>query len=71
MNTDVATLVPSRFEIRFDSLVHQGRGLAFPCDPKGVVDVEALSERARNNYFFAWDTLGSEYGSPRVVARID
>ena len=69
MNTHVETPVPLRFEIRFDSLVQQGRGLVFPCDREGVVDVDALSERARSNYFFAWATLGSEYGSPRVMAR--
>ena len=70
MSTNAAAFVPSQFEIRFESLVHKGRGLVFPCGPGGVVDVDALSARARSNYFFACATLGSEYGSPRVMRRI-
>ena len=62
-----AAFVTSQFEIRFESLFHHGRGLVFPCDRDGVVDVDTLSERARSNYFFARATLGREYASPRVV----
>jgi hypothetical protein len=58
----------SHFEIRFESLFNQGRGLAFPCDEGGHVDIDALSERGRNNYFFARAMLGREYATPRVVS---
>jgi hypothetical protein len=58
---------PSRFEIRFAMLSNQGRGLVFPCDEEGHVDMDALSERGRNNYFFARAMLGREYGTPRVL----
>ena len=54
------------FEIRFMSLFRQGRGLAFPCDALGNVDLDALSERARNNYLFARAMVGRDNGWPRV-----
>ena len=38
------------FELRFDSLFVEGRGLSFPCDARGFVQMDTLSERARNNY---------------------
>lgn len=57
------------FEIRFESLVSEGRGFVFPCDEAGRVDIDALSERNRSNYFFARAMLGREYASPRVISR--
>lgn len=57
----------SHFEIWFESLFDNGRGLAFPCDQAGHVDIDALSERGRSNYFFARAMLGREYATPRVV----
>jgi hypothetical protein len=55
------------FELRFESLFHAGRGLAFPCDAAGGVDLDALSERARINYFVARKTVGRDYSVPRVL----
>jgi hypothetical protein len=66
MDTTHAFATPSH-EIRFESLFNQGRGLVFPCDEAGHVDIDALSERGRNNYFFARAMFGREYASPRVV----
>jgi len=57
----------SHFEIRFAMLANEGRGLVFPCDEEGHVDIDALSERGRNNYFFARAMLGREYATPRVL----
>jgi hypothetical protein len=57
----------SRFEIRFESLFVEGRGLAFPCSEDGRVDMDALTERSRSNYLFARAMLGREYATPRVV----
>ena len=54
------------FEIRFQSLFREGRALAFPCNREGRVDLDAMSERARNNYLFARATIGREYGVPEV-----
>jgi hypothetical protein len=48
-------------------LSNEGRGLVFPCDQEGRVDIDALSERSRNNYFFARAMLGREYATPRVL----
>jgi hypothetical protein len=38
----------ARFELRFQSLFHEGRALAFPCDAAGAVDMDTLSSKARN-----------------------
>jgi len=56
------------FEIRFQSLFREGRALAFPCDREGHVDLDAISERARSNYFFARVAIGVEYAMPVVRA---
>ena len=55
------------FEVRFASLYRQGSGYAFPCDPQGHVDLDALSERARNNYLYARAMIGREIAMPRVL----
>jgi len=54
------------FEIRFMSLYLQGRGVAFPCDALGHVDMDALSERARNNYLYARAMVGRENALPCI-----
>jgi hypothetical protein len=56
-----------RFELRFQSLFDEGRGLAFPCDATGQVDLDSLSERARNNYFGARALIGREFSMPRLL----
>ena len=58
----------ARFELRFQSLHRQGRGWAFPCNAQGEVDLDRLSERARNNYFFARALMGRDYAFPCVEA---
>jgi len=55
------------FELRFRSLFDEGRGLAFPCDAEGAVDLDALSPRARLNYFYARTVIGREYTVPAVA----
>ena len=57
---------PADFELRFDSLFIEGRGLAFPCDSSGHVCLDQLSERARNNYLYARAVVGREFGNPMV-----
>ena len=54
------------FEIRFQSLFNQGRALAFPCDSTGMVNLDAMSEKARNNYLFARGMIGREFAMPFV-----
>jgi hypothetical protein len=55
-----------KYELRFISLFDSGRGFAFPCDPQGRVDLDRLSERARNNYLYARAVVGRELAVPAV-----
>jgi len=55
------------FELRFQSLFNQGRAMAFPCDAQGHVDLDSLSETARENYFYARTVVGREYAVPAVM----
>ena len=57
----------SHFELRFQSLFNSGRGYAFPCDAQGHVDLDQLSDRARNNYFYARAMMGRETAVPEVL----
>lgn len=65
MNTQ-ASIAASGFEIRFQSLFNEGRALSFPCDAQGHVALDALSERARDNYLYARAVIGREYAMPYV-----
>jgi hypothetical protein len=53
-------------ELRFMSLFDRGRGYAFPCDAAGVVDMDALSDKGRDNYFYARTCIGREFCRPAV-----
>lgn len=57
---------PIQHELCFRSLFDSGRGFAFPCDPQGYVDMDRLTERARNNYFYARAMVGRELCVPAV-----
>lgn len=54
------------FELRFQSLFNKGRALSFPCDAAGHVELDALSERARTNYFYARTGIGRDFAFPAV-----
>lgn len=54
------------FELRFRSLIHKGSVLAFPCDREGHVDLDSMSDHAKNNYLFARAMVGREYDMPFV-----
>jgi hypothetical protein len=54
------------YELRFQSLFHQGRALSFPCDAGGQVALDSLSDRARDNYFYARRVVGREFAAPAV-----
>ncbi|MDH5541175.1 MAG: hypothetical protein OEY03_17385 [Rhizobacter sp.] len=60
----------SQFELCFPSLFVEGRGLSFPCDDRGLVDIDKLPDRARNNYLCARTLIGREFATPklRVIA---
>lgn len=40
MTSDTFTLQTRQFEVRFQSLFQQGRGMAFPCDASGRVKLD-------------------------------
>lgn len=54
------------YVLRFQSLFDEGRAYAFPCDEQGHVDLDALSEKARNNYLYARAVIGREVAMPAV-----
>ncbi|MEP7280610.1 MAG: hypothetical protein ABI696_01420 [Rubrivivax sp.] len=54
------------YELRFQSLFNPGRALAFPCDAGGSVDMDKLSDRARQNYLFARAVVGRDFAAPAV-----
>ena len=56
----------TQFQLRFRSLFDPGRGYVFPCDQQGQVDMNGLSEKARNNYLYARAMVGRELSTPAV-----
>ena len=58
------------YELRFQSLFDEGRAYAFPCDALGRVDMDALSDRARQNYLYARAVVGREVAVPAVRPRL-
>jgi hypothetical protein len=67
MNTTHQPVSGNTHQIRFQSLHHEGRALAFPCDAQGHVELDALSDRARHNYLFARAVVGREYAYPAIL----
>ncbi|HEU4705553.1 MAG TPA: hypothetical protein VFS45_07625 [Sphingomicrobium sp.] len=58
------------YALRFPSLFDTGRGYSFPCDRAGRVDLDALSERARINYFYARAVVGRDLALPAVEPQL-
>ena len=54
------------YELTFEPLAGEGSGYAFPCDDRGRVDLDNLSERARNDYLFARALVGRTLAAPAV-----
>ncbi len=57
---------PCSCTLLFQPLFRAGRTFTFPCDPQGRVDLDAMSERVRNNYFYARAMRGRELALPSV-----
>ena len=66
MSQSIVNSPAADFELRFQSLFQEGRALVFPCDREGRVDLDSVSDRARNSYFFAKAMVGCEYAMPFV-----
>jgi hypothetical protein len=54
-------------ELCFVSISANVQSLTFPCDSAGRVDLDALSENKRNDYFFARALMGRDYAFPVVA----
>jgi hypothetical protein len=67
---DAETMERTDYELRFQSLFDAGRAYAFPCDAEGHVDMDALSDKALNNYLYARAVVGGEFLTPSVQRRI-
>lgn len=61
----------AHFQLRFQSLFNPGRALTFPCNERGQVELDGLSERARRNYLYARAVVGREFATPAVVLADD
>lgn len=66
MHNPIKEHSPMSFELRFQSLFREGGVLAFPCDPQGRVDLNAVSDRAKNDYLFARAMVGRDFTLPVV-----
>jgi DNA-binding NarL/FixJ family response regulator len=58
-----------RYELCYRPLFGVGCGFAFPCDARGNVILDGLSERALNNYLYARVVTGSQLGWPSIERR--
>ena len=56
------------FELRFRSLFQEGRALTFTCDADGRIDLDRLSDRARQSYLYARALVGRDFAQPEVTA---
>ena len=71
MRTHPLQPAASPYYLFFGGLFPTVRSLLIPCDSGGHVEMDALSERARENYLFARAVVGCDYRPPVVVAARD
>ena len=57
----------TRFQVHYRSLRREHTGFAFPCDEQGRVEIDALTERVRNDYLYARAMVGRETAPPALV----
>lgn len=62
----IASSAGGGYELLFRSLFNEGRAYSFPCDAAGRVNIDLLSDIARNNYLFARAVVGRELFLPAV-----
>ena len=68
MRTHSLQQAASPYYLFFGALFPTVRSLLIPCDSAGRVEIDALSERVRDNYLFARAVVGCDYRAPVVVA---
>ena len=57
------------YELCFHSLLATERGLSFPCDAAGRVDMDTLTDKARDDYLYARTVVGRVFRPPSVRAQ--
>ena len=57
------------YELVFKPLLADGRGYAFRCDACGNVNIDALSDGAREAYLYARTVIGRNLSVPTVEVR--
>jgi hypothetical protein len=62
----IPSTVNGGYELLFRSLFVEGKALAFPCDAAGHVNIDSLSDAARDNYLYARAVVGREYFFPAL-----
>ena len=67
IRTDPVHPFASTHYLFFGGLFPTVRSLLFPCDSGGHVEMDEMSERARENYLFAPAVVGCDYGVLVVV----
>ena len=55
------------YRIRFEPLSARAHALEFGCDAEGRVEIDALDDRDRNDYFFARALVGRDFARPAFV----
>ena len=55
------------YELRYASSRGRGGGFVFPCSESGQVDMNRLSDRRRNDYFYARAVAGNQLEFPVVA----
>jgi hypothetical protein len=62
-----STANDARFELRYRSFSTHRCGYSFPCDAQGRVNLDELSEPARENYLYARAMVGFDLLQPEVM----
>ena len=57
----------TRFELRYRSVSPYRCSFAFPCDERGRVSLDELSDLARDNYLYARAMVGRDLLLPQVL----
>ena len=66
MNAYTALQLRTNFRLRFRPLNPNVSPYAVPCDAAGHVDLDALTDEARNDYFFARAVIGRQFALPAI-----
>ena len=66
-SSNAACLDDAQFELRYRSLSPHRCGYAFPCDATGRVNIDGLSDEARENYLYARAMVGFDLQHPQVL----